>query len=162
MVREDLVRRKLATLHGYIEELADHRDVTLQEYVTGSVRRRAVERLLQLIIEVAADINTHLVTEIEGMPPADHTDSFAAAARIGAIDVDLAARLKPQCVDARVRGYRRPSGAPVDPFGAGWLWGVSAPGHPVGEQPVEWSRVAGLRWCSCLQKLDFSDRPSLG
>lgn len=94
MVREDLVRRKLATLHGYIEELADHRDVTLQEYVTGSVRRRAVERLLQLIIEVAADINTHLVTEIEGMPPADYTDSFAAAARVGAIDVDLAARLK--------------------------------------------------------------------
>lgn len=95
MVRQDLVRHKLAMLHRYLGELAEHREVSLDEYVQGGMRRRAVERLLQLIVEVAADVNTHLVTELEGMPPADYTDSFTAAARIGAIDAELAARLKP-------------------------------------------------------------------
>lgn len=95
MVREELVRRKLALLHGYARELAEHRDVTLDEYVRGGPTRRATERLLQLIVEVAADINTHLVTEVEGMPPTGYTDSFAAAARIGAISAELAGKLKP-------------------------------------------------------------------
>lgn len=82
-------------LHRYLRELDAHRNITLAEYLMGGDRLRAIERLLQLIVEVAADINTHIVTEIEGLPPTDYTDSFHAMVRCAVIPFDLGERLKP-------------------------------------------------------------------
>ena len=73
MVRPEVVRRKLAQLHGYLDELGVHRDITLDQYVRRGGPRREVERLLQLIVEVAVDINAHVVTELEGKPPLNRT-----------------------------------------------------------------------------------------
>lgn len=56
---------------------------------------RAIERLVQLVIEAAVDINVHVATEIEGSPPPDYRASFAAAARCGVVPVELATRLAP-------------------------------------------------------------------
>lgn len=95
MVRADLVRHKLALLHRYLTELEVHRNLSLEAYLTGGDRLRAIERLLQLIVEAAVDINTHLVTEIEGVPPSDYTDSFQAAVRCSVIDAGLGQLLKP-------------------------------------------------------------------
>lgn len=50
MVREELITGKMALLHRYLHELAAHRDITLEQYVTGGPTRWAVERLLQLIV----------------------------------------------------------------------------------------------------------------
>lgn len=95
MVRADLIRHKMAMLHRYLQELEVHRSLTLEQYLTGGDRLRAIERLLQLIVEAAVDINTHIVTEVEGVPPADYTDSFLAAVRCGVIPAHLGDRLRP-------------------------------------------------------------------
>jgi uncharacterized protein YutE (UPF0331/DUF86 family) len=95
MVRPEIVRRKLSHLTGYLDELATYRDVTFDEYVARGGPRRAVERLVQLVVEAAIDINVHVATELEGRPPSDYRTSFAAAARVGLIDPALAERLAP-------------------------------------------------------------------
>lgn len=95
MVRTEIVRRKLAHLDRYLGELEAHRGLALGEYVAPGGPRRTVERLIQLIVETAADINVHVVTELEGQPPTDHRGSFSAAARLGLIPADLAQRLAP-------------------------------------------------------------------
>lgn len=92
MVREEVVRRRLAMLDGYLLELGALGEVDAEQYVT--VRRQA-ERLLQLVVEVAVDINTHVVTEQEGMPPTSSRDSFVRAGRFGLLSADLASRLAP-------------------------------------------------------------------
>ncbi|MGH2768976.1 MAG: type VII toxin-antitoxin system HepT family RNase toxin [Actinomycetota bacterium] len=95
MIRPELIRRKLAHLHGYLGELEPYRGVSLDSYLARGGPRRAVERLLQLLVEVVADINVHVATETEGKPPNDYRDSFNAAARIGLIPSDLATDLMP-------------------------------------------------------------------
>lgn len=95
MVRPDVVRRKLTQLHRYLDELEAFRDVSLDAYQAPDGPRRAVERLLQLIVEVAVDTNVHIVTEMEGAPPPDYRSSFSAAARHGVFPAELGERLAP-------------------------------------------------------------------
>lgn len=106
MVRQELVRQKLTLLDGYLRELKRHRTVTADQYAEPGGPRREIERLLQLIVEVASDVNTHIAAE-EGSPPASYHDSFLAAARVGAIPADLAGRLAPSAGlrNAIVHGY---------------------------------------------------------
>lgn len=94
MVRVELVERKLEALANYLDELRTLRPTDLQEYQTDLARRRAIERLLQLVVEVATDINTHLAAE-SGQVPDDYFESFWNAARLGAIDDKLARALAP-------------------------------------------------------------------
>jgi uncharacterized protein YutE (UPF0331/DUF86 family) len=95
MVRTEIVRRKLAHLDRYLGELEAHRRIGLEEYLAAAGPRRAVERLIQLIVETAIDINVHVATELEGQPPTDYRRSFSAAARLGLLPPDLAERLAP-------------------------------------------------------------------
>ncbi|MGH2771923.1 MAG: type VII toxin-antitoxin system HepT family RNase toxin [Actinomycetota bacterium] len=95
MVRPELVTRKLSQLHRYLSELEAHRGLPYQDYLSKSDKRRAVERLLELVVEVAVDLNTHLVTEKRGSPPSDYADSFRAAAACGILPAGLAETLAP-------------------------------------------------------------------
>ena len=95
MVRPEIVRRKLLHLDGYLGELEPYREITLDAYLALGGPRRAIERIVQLVIETAVDINLHVATEIEGRPPADYRESFRAAARIGLIPPALAGGLAP-------------------------------------------------------------------
>lgn len=95
MVRPEIVRRKVGHLHRYLDELERHRDVSFASYVAPGGPRREIERLLQLVVEVVVDVNTHVATETEGVPPADYRDSFRAAARCGIIQAELAEELMP-------------------------------------------------------------------
>ena len=94
MVRVEVVERKLEALANYLDELRALRPADLQEYQTELAGRRAIERLLQLVVEVATDINTHLAAE-SGQVPDDYFESFWSASRLGAIDDDLARALAP-------------------------------------------------------------------
>ena len=95
MVRPEIVNRKLSHLRMYLQELERHKDVSLVSYQAKGGPRREIERLLQLIVEVAVDINTHLITESEGLPPTDYRQSFKGAARAGVITQELAETLMP-------------------------------------------------------------------
>lgn len=73
--------------------------------------------MLQLVIETAVDVNVHIATETEGVPPPDYRASFAAAARCGAISAELADRLAPSAGlrDALVHEYAEIDDARVHP-----------------------------------------------
>lgn len=105
MVRPEIVRRKLSHLHDYLSELERHRNVTLEEYLEPDGPRRAVERLLQLVVERAVDINVHTVTELGQAPPPDYKSSFLQAANHGVIPGDLASKLAPSAGLRNVLGH---------------------------------------------------------
>jgi uncharacterized protein YutE (UPF0331/DUF86 family) len=89
-----VVERKLQALRGYLDELAAVVPSSRQEYLDDALRRRAAERLLQLVIEVAVDINAHVGAE-SGVVPDDGYHSFLVAADVGLLPSDLAHRLAP-------------------------------------------------------------------
>lgn len=88
MTRDVLVR-KLASLERYLEDLGPHR-----ERDADQVRRDPyeVERLLELVVQVAVDIVTHELAE-RGVTPESYRDAFLSAARADLLPRSLADRL---------------------------------------------------------------------
>jgi len=57
--------------------------------------RKAAERLLQVAIEAAVDVSTHLVVGLGRPAPVDAYGSVVALGTAGVLERDLAARLAP-------------------------------------------------------------------
>lgn len=91
---KDLVRRKLARLNMYIDELAPIAQKSFNEYLSKHYFKFSAERLIQLIVECASDINNHVVVESGKRPPEDYTSSFVRAAEVGLISHELAQKIK--------------------------------------------------------------------
>ena len=91
--RQEIVERKLTTLAGYVDELRPKTRFGLAAYRKNATLRRAVEQLLQLCVESAVDACAGLAAE-QGLAAAPTMrGDIEAAAALGAIPGDLAARL---------------------------------------------------------------------
>ena len=94
MIDRDLVRRKLSRLLMYLDKLAPIAKKTFKEYISDFYLKTSAERLIQLIVECASDVNNHVVLELEQRPPEDYASSFIKAAEAGLITRQLADLLK--------------------------------------------------------------------
>lgn len=74
MADPDVLWRKLPRLDQYPSELESIRPASFEEYEASLLHRRSVERLIQLLVEVANDINTHLLVSLGQRPPEDYYD----------------------------------------------------------------------------------------
>jgi len=94
MIDSDLVRRKLARVNMYLDKLKPIADTTFDEYISDFYKKTSTERLIQIIVECASDINSHVVLESGQRPPEDYASSFIRAAEVGLINHELASKLK--------------------------------------------------------------------
>lgn len=94
MIDIDLIRRKLSRLNMYLEKLKPILEKRLEEYKSDFYLKSTAERLIQLVVECASDINNHVVVETENRPPEDYSISFIKAADVGLISRQLAEKLK--------------------------------------------------------------------
>ncbi len=94
MIDSDLVRRKLSRLNMHLDKLKPIANHTFNEYSSDFYMKTSAERLIQLIVEYASNINSHVVIESEQRPPEDYTSSFIKAADAGLITHELANQLK--------------------------------------------------------------------
>lgn len=95
MVNRELVRRKLNKIIQYLDELAQVEEYTLEDYLDNFFIKRTVERLLQLVVEVATDINGHIIVDNGNPPPEDYYESFMLLATYEIIDRKLAKNIAP-------------------------------------------------------------------
>ena len=95
MVNKELVRRKLNKLIQYLNEISGIIDYTFQDYLDNYFIKRTTERLLQLIVEVATDINGHIAIDAGNCPPKNYFESFIILAELEVIDRELAKKLAP-------------------------------------------------------------------
>ena len=92
-IHVELVARKLEKLRGYLQELEELSDISLEAYERNAPAKRAIERLLQIIIETACDINGHFVAKLAEKAPATRRASFYEMVELGILDPDTAERL---------------------------------------------------------------------
>jgi N-acetylglutamate synthase-like GNAT family acetyltransferase len=71
MVNIEIVKRKLKKLNSYHNELSFYENITWEKYLKNFQNKRVIERLLQLIVDVAVDINSHAVVDSGSPPPCD-------------------------------------------------------------------------------------------
>ncbi|MFH0795939.1 MAG: DUF86 domain-containing protein [Candidatus Omnitrophota bacterium] len=96
MVEIKIIKDKLAKIVQFLKELEKVKPKgTLHEYVSNPAIRRSCERLIQLIVESAADINTQAIIGSDETPPEDYYDTFIKAEGVGFISPTLAKRLAP-------------------------------------------------------------------
>ncbi|MFZ5650282.1 MAG: DUF86 domain-containing protein [Bacillota bacterium] len=85
MVKTAVIKRKLVKLKQYLSELGLLEGVTYEEYRQNFLVRRTVERLIQLTVDVATDINTHILVDNNIPPPQDAYSSFIQLAKHGGL-----------------------------------------------------------------------------
>jgi uncharacterized protein YutE (UPF0331/DUF86 family) len=95
VVESDVIRRRLRLMEDSLGDLRLLADQTAEDLAATPLYRAAAERLIQVVVDLAVDINSHLA--VAGGAPAPETgrDSFPAAAAVGALTDDLARRLAP-------------------------------------------------------------------
>jgi uncharacterized protein YutE (UPF0331/DUF86 family) len=94
MIDPALVRRKLSRLNMYRDQLKAIAGHSFEEYVSNPYLKYTAERLIQLIVECATDINSHVIIESGQRPAEDYASSFVRAAELGLLPPDLANRIK--------------------------------------------------------------------
>ncbi len=90
---KSVISEKLVALLGYIDELEPHISVSLDEYLSSSLLRRAVERLFQIIVEAIVDIADLILSDSGIEPPAAARESLARVQELGILSPTLADRL---------------------------------------------------------------------
>jgi uncharacterized protein YutE (UPF0331/DUF86 family) len=74
---KETILNKLALMIEHIEALKNLETLSLETFLEDSLSRYAIERLLELTIQSALDINKTLLKRVAGIKPPDSKDSFA-------------------------------------------------------------------------------------
>lgn len=86
--RPDSVAKRLEKLREYRGDLAQWRDLSLDEYLADRNTRYAVERLLHLVSEAALDILDHLLSAKREIVSDTYEDVLSNAHRSGFLSED--------------------------------------------------------------------------
>jgi len=89
------VERRLRALADALADLEQLRGATSVRLDTEPLTRAAAERLVQVVVDLAIDVNAHIAAAHLHRAPATARQSFLDAATVGAIDASLAALLAP-------------------------------------------------------------------
>lgn len=76
MLDKDLIKQKIDQLLRYLEEISPILKLPYQRVYRDLYRLRTVERNIQLIVDTAVDINTHILLEVTGKVPDKNVESF--------------------------------------------------------------------------------------
>ena len=87
--------RKLRAMRRLLDELHRLGAIDADRFAREFTTQLIVERIVSQLVDLAAGINTHVLTTETGESPPDVRRSFTAVADTGMIDHELAARLAP-------------------------------------------------------------------
>ena len=89
MVDKALILRKLAELEEYLGQIKGYASITVNRYSKDWKAQRVVERTLQMMIEICADIAGHIISDKGYRVPATYADTFRVLYENGILNKDL-------------------------------------------------------------------------
>ncbi|MGA7933244.1 MAG: DUF86 domain-containing protein [Kovacikia sp.] len=84
------VHHRLDLILDYLNEIKPLASISLDEFLHNRYLLRAAERLLEITIQAAIDINNHLLKELSQTSEQSNADVFLELSRLGAITPALA------------------------------------------------------------------------
>ena len=88
-----LVNRKLENITQYLKELEPIAKSSFKEFLSDYYKLHTAERLLQLIVDTAYDINAHLIGEAGQPLPDDYYTSFTKLSRLKVLPQKFSLRI---------------------------------------------------------------------
>ncbi len=76
MINRDTIESKLSDIQRYFDELEPILAFSVVEILDDPLKLHTVERLFQLIVDTALDINTHIIVESSFGIPDDYQNTF--------------------------------------------------------------------------------------
>ena len=76
MVDKTLILRKLAEFEEYLKQVNEYAQVTADQYSKDWRTQRIIERTLQMMIEIGADIAGHIISDKGYRVPTTYADTF--------------------------------------------------------------------------------------
>ena len=76
MVDKALILRKLAEFEEYLKQVKEYAGMTVDQYSKDWKAQRIVERTLQMMIEICADIAGHIISDKGYRVPTTYADTF--------------------------------------------------------------------------------------
>lgn len=95
MINKELVVNKMADIQKYLEEMAPILKFEAREIIDDNLKLHTVERLFQLIVDAAIDINTHIIIETELNVPDDYQSTFMTLGEHKILPMDFAVIIAP-------------------------------------------------------------------
>lgn len=89
------VHAKLATMREILDELDDLQGLTFEQLTKDRRTRAAVERFISQLVDLAVDINAHVVAARLDKAASNYRETFKLSADAGAITHELADQLAP-------------------------------------------------------------------
>jgi uncharacterized protein YutE (UPF0331/DUF86 family) len=93
MLDKALIEQKLAFLIEHLDELEPLSAAALEEYKTDMIKRHAAEKLVELVVGYATDINQLIIEGMEHSVPQTYYSSFVTMQELSVLPQDLATRL---------------------------------------------------------------------
>src|SRR5690554_244375 len=91
----EIIVEKLIKMSEYLQHLKELKPDTYTDYMSNFPTRLAMERLMQLIIDLALDINNVVLSYLKKPPAVDYFNSFIDLAENNVLDMDLAVKIAP-------------------------------------------------------------------
>ena len=95
MINIELVKNKMADIQGYYNELEPILKLGSKEVIEDNLKIHTAERLFQLIVDAAVDINTHILSESDFKIPDDYQSTFIILAENKILPMDFALKIAP-------------------------------------------------------------------
>lgn len=89
------IEKKAQEIGRYLGEMEPVLQLSAKEFVASYRDMRVAERDFQLIVDAAADINTHILLSLGFPPPEKNFDSFIALGKTGLLSEEDAKTLAP-------------------------------------------------------------------
>lgn len=95
MANRELIEKKMRNIAEYIGELEPILEIGNREIVEEKVKLRTIERLIQLIVDTAVDINEHIISEEKFTAADDYQSTFLALGEKGILPETFAKKIAP-------------------------------------------------------------------
>ena len=92
MFDQPLIQRKLSRLALYVTELKGISNQPKQDFLTSGLHYQA-ERLIELLVGTALDINFHFIKVLDLTPPTQYKESFLILGKAGILSASLAQKI---------------------------------------------------------------------
>ena len=89
MVDKALILRKLTELEEHLKQIKEFSNITVEDYSREWKTQRIVERTLQIMIEICADIANHIIADKGYRVPKSYADTFRVLYEKGIIEEEI-------------------------------------------------------------------------
>ncbi len=90
---KEFLSQKLVDLSRFVDELDTLRARSFSEYKQNYEKRHATEKLIELVVEYATDVNRHIVAAFAETSPPTYYDSFSEMHKLKILSKELYLRL---------------------------------------------------------------------